>query len=111
MYVKTMMDEGWLLLEVPHEVNFGKHAVHGNADGGDGDVDPIELEWGEFPFAASQLWVGLIDFEARSEYEKGQGMIGLNCAWWLDDDLGTVAVVTGRPIFILGADGQTIDRV
>ena len=46
----------------------------------------------------------------QTKYEKNKGIVAFRYAYWHNDE-GITAVITTRNIFIVGANGKTIDRV
>lgn len=54
----------------------------------------------------------LLEFNPeQTDYEIKENMVSFRYVWWHDEKTGLTAVITTRNIFILGANGKTIDRV
>lgn len=72
-----------------------------------GDVDFPGAIGAEF----AVLHVLEIDPQNTVVQEDGSELFSFRYAWWDDPGVGRTAVITTRNIFVLGANGKTIDRV
>lgn len=110
MYVKVAYcDEqmGDFLIEVTGPIHSGLVALPYDPDAQDHDISG-ELRK-VLDLSLSRVHVLEIE-QNQTQYEANQGFVAVRYVWWEDDD-GHHAVVTTRPIFVVGDNGKTIDRV
>lgn len=74
-------------------------------------ISPGDVDWDK-ELGASIDYLHMLEFTAdQTQYEANKDIVAFKYAWWHDPDTGITAVITTRNIFILGANGKTIDRV
>lgn len=121
MYVKVSaadLANADFLTEVSQPLHSGSAvvALGGNAKWDDdgrlrspGDVDFSKA------LRASVEYIHVLEFTGFRSHcetdEAGNTLMPFRYAWWEDMAKGLTAIVTTRPIFILGDNGKTIDKV
>lgn len=129
MYIKVAYGDhqsGDFLLDVTGPIHSGLAAIKYDPEAVDNDVvgelgrtlERARLrELGQdqsddliHPIPFNHAHVLTID-PAQTKYERRQGLVGVQYAWWDEPMDGLHVVITTRPIYILGDNGKTIDKV
>ena len=114
MYVKVPTSTADFLIEVTAPIFFDHAAVViGKTAEWDekGNLTSLgDTDWDK-ALQASVSYLHLLEFTAdQTRYEAHENMVAFRYVWW-HSEKGIEAVITTRPIYIIGENGKTIDRV